>query len=453
MGWNSHNYTWDPEGHMTSSTLNGTTVNYSYTAAGQLMDTTCSDCGVSYTEPVYDLAGHVVATWFIYANGSEWEEPTVWLGGRPLASYDWTNSMMFQHENALGSGTIKTTANSFGAYYEEGRDYSPWGQGMFWSNNGDHADADYDDLFAGMELDDTWSSGTWVTPNRRYSPSLGRWLSPDPLGGDITNPQSLNRYTYALNNPTSLTDPSGLWVWSTGGCSYDTAAFYVMGEFQGYDTELMGCGALPTIGCANMDGYGCGYNGPNYAYTSGVSTSGGGGSGSASSAPPAINCSSPPPFPPTPPGASVDANMQEAQQIQNNLVHPDPLLVGTDQAAPDATGGVTWFVGMVLPGGPWDYKAANGLYTAFGNFNFGATCNAMGFSLQGCQRGAGVAAYGTAAKNVLQGGNWTAGPGNPLGSPAQDGGMPVYGDQATGTENQTVIAGFGYAQWKAACHK
>jgi hypothetical protein len=38
----------------------------------------------------------------------------------------------------------------------------------------------------------------------------GRWLTPDPLGGNITNPQSLNRYAYALNNPTSMTDPSGL---------------------------------------------------------------------------------------------------------------------------------------------------------------------------------------------------------------------------------------------------
>jgi len=35
-------------------------------------------------------------------------------------------------------------------------------------------------------------------------------MTPDPLGGDITNPQSLNRYAYALNNPTTLTDPLGL---------------------------------------------------------------------------------------------------------------------------------------------------------------------------------------------------------------------------------------------------
>jgi hypothetical protein len=42
---------------------------------------------------------------------------------------------------------------------------------------------------------------------------MGRWLSPDPAGAaavDLTNPQSLNRYAYVMNNPTTLIDPSGL---------------------------------------------------------------------------------------------------------------------------------------------------------------------------------------------------------------------------------------------------
>jgi RHS repeat-associated protein len=63
-------------------------------------------------------------------------------------------------------------------------------------------------MFAGMERDtETGNDHTWF---RGYEQNLGRWMSPDLLGGDITNPQSLNRYAYALNNPTTLIDPVGL---------------------------------------------------------------------------------------------------------------------------------------------------------------------------------------------------------------------------------------------------
>ncbi|MCP4304185.1 MAG: RHS repeat-associated core domain-containing protein, partial [bacterium] len=44
---------------------------------------------------------------------------------------------------------------------------------------------------------------------RVYDPELGRFLSADPFVQDATDLQSLNRYTYVLNNPLSLTDASG----------------------------------------------------------------------------------------------------------------------------------------------------------------------------------------------------------------------------------------------------
>ncbi len=47
-------------------------------------------------------------------------------------------------------------------------------------------------------------------------------MSPDLLGGSLTNPQSLNRYAYVLNNPLIYTDPSGEeCVWDDG--SFDSA--------------------------------------------------------------------------------------------------------------------------------------------------------------------------------------------------------------------------------------
>ena len=39
---------------------------------------------------------------------------------------------------------------------------------------------------------------------------LGRLSSPDPLGGSISDPQSLNRYVYVRSEPIDLTDPLGL---------------------------------------------------------------------------------------------------------------------------------------------------------------------------------------------------------------------------------------------------
>jgi hypothetical protein len=41
---------------------------------------------------------------------------------------------------------------------------------------------------------------------------------------------------------------------------------------------------------------------------------------------------------------------------------------------------------------------------------------------------------------------WTAGPGNPIGSPTIANGAPDYGDQPTTSENLSVIAGWEYEQ-------
>ena len=44
---------------------------------------------------------------------------------------------------------------------------------------------------------------------RLYDPLTGRFLSPDPFVQAPNNLQSINRYSYVLNNPLSYTDPSG----------------------------------------------------------------------------------------------------------------------------------------------------------------------------------------------------------------------------------------------------
>jgi RHS repeat-associated protein len=53
-------------------------------------------------------------------------------------------------------------------------------------------------------------SGTDYAINRQHQYSLGRFNQADAVQGSIANPQSLNRYSYTLNDPVNLVDPEGL---------------------------------------------------------------------------------------------------------------------------------------------------------------------------------------------------------------------------------------------------
>jgi len=49
---------------------------------------------------------------------------------------------------------------------------------------------------------------------RYYINRTGRFMSPDPLSGSVSNPQSLNRYAYGANDPINSMDPTGQAVYA-----------------------------------------------------------------------------------------------------------------------------------------------------------------------------------------------------------------------------------------------
>jgi hypothetical protein len=52
---------------------------------------------------------------------------------------------------------------------------------------------------------------------RVYDPVLGRFLQADPFVQAPYDLQSYNRYSYVMNNPLGLTDPSGFSWWKDNG--------------------------------------------------------------------------------------------------------------------------------------------------------------------------------------------------------------------------------------------
>jgi RHS repeat-associated protein len=61
---------------------------------------------------------------------------------------------------------------------------------------------------------------------RVYDPTLGRFLSADPNVQASDNPQTFNRYSYVLNNPLSLTDPTGFFFEEIGSWFYSLGDYF-----------------------------------------------------------------------------------------------------------------------------------------------------------------------------------------------------------------------------------
>jgi RHS repeat-associated protein len=117
---------------------------------------------------------------------------------------------------------------------------------------------------------------------RIYDPALGRLLSADPTVPSPLNGQAFNRYSYVLNNPLALTDPSGYWSCSDGAVCHPILPTDQGGLCGGpcgtgagmfepvYGADWMGFMAMGVAGYLGGGTLG----GGGYAYTSGGSSSG-----------------------------------------------------------------------------------------------------------------------------------------------------------------------------------
>lgn len=97
-------------------------------------------------------------------------------------------------------------------------DYLPFGEELFAGTGGrattqgfpaNQAAESIRQQFTGYERDS--DTGLDYTHARYYANSQGRFTSPDPFAASakLTDPQTLNRYTYVHNNPLVFTDPTG----------------------------------------------------------------------------------------------------------------------------------------------------------------------------------------------------------------------------------------------------
>ncbi len=152
----------------------------------------------------HTLDGQVLATYEIAGAQRKWTT-YLYAGRKRVASVGDQDEMSYFHNDRLGSPRA-ITADGPGPCRDAGNDpvvcrldYLPYGEGV---NSPRGADAF---RFTGQELEaDIYDFGA-----RYYDPVLGRFLQIDSYLGDPADPRTLNRYSYALNNPLGYVDPTG----------------------------------------------------------------------------------------------------------------------------------------------------------------------------------------------------------------------------------------------------
>ena len=174
---------WDADNRLSAVTVQGgNSAEFAYEATGRRVRKTINGASVTrYPFQGYEVAPDGTITKFVAGAARK--------GATAL----------FYHTDHLGGTHVITDITGLQVQLVE---YDPWGKVSRTEGN-----ADTTRRFTGQLLDP--ESGLYYYVGRYYDPVLGRFISPDPFVQAPGNPQNLNRYSYALNNPVNVTDPSG----------------------------------------------------------------------------------------------------------------------------------------------------------------------------------------------------------------------------------------------------
>jgi RHS repeat-associated protein len=205
-------YGYDAAGNCTADGAH----NYGYDGEGRLANVD-SGATASY--------GYDANNWRVKKQSAGVTTHYVWEGAQAIAEYNGSTGALISEYVYAGSRMVARDQGGVLRYFHQDRlstrmitdgsgnvvgtqDHLPFGEdaGVVGENEKHR--------FTNYEREG--ESGTDYAVNRQYAQSTGRFLQIDPLGGFVSDPQSINRYTYALAEPINVFDPLGLscqWVW------------------------------------------------------------------------------------------------------------------------------------------------------------------------------------------------------------------------------------------------
>ncbi|MFE2974890.1 RHS repeat-associated core domain-containing protein [Streptomyces sp. NPDC059258] len=185
--------TWDAEGHLAIATDAKGTTRYLYDTDGNRLITRTPSKAVldlGHTEITLDKGATTAkATRYINVGG----------GNQAIRNNDGT--FAFTLADHQGTGNLALNASDLALSQQRPLPFGGTrgtGTGNMPGTKG----------FVGG-TDETTTTGLVHLGAREYDPTIGRFISVDPIL-DVTDSQQMNGYNYANNNPITLSDPDGL---------------------------------------------------------------------------------------------------------------------------------------------------------------------------------------------------------------------------------------------------
>jgi RHS repeat-associated protein len=260
-GLSTTTFTYDNNGNVTQKTVDGTTTTYVWDYANRLIALGVGGATTTYGYDAFGQRVFQVGTstttlypfkWYSVASstgtGAKYATTTEYVfNGDPLVSTTdqqtasgaatGTAQTRYIHPDHLGSTNVLTNASGT---VVQTLDYYPYGATRISTNTGG---ADSARKYIGQFAD---QSNLDYLNARYYDGARGQFTSEDPVfWGDpkqqnLIDPQSLNTYSYSVDNPITKKDPSGRCIYD--GCAVEAVATlgFVGGigyqAFQDYST-------------------------------------------------------------------------------------------------------------------------------------------------------------------------------------------------------------------------
>ena len=215
ISYNGIKVRYDKDGNMTYGPVNGEMTKLQYDCRNHLIKagnttyeynaentrTAKEENGTrtEYTTDTNSTLSQVLETTVTKEDGTK--EKTTYIYGNGLLYENTSENLKIHHYDNLGSTTALTdeTGKVISSYT-----YGTYGEIL----SGDTTQTSY--LYNGQFGVETDKNALYYMRARYYNVNIKRFINQDTEKGNITNSQSLNRYSYVQGNPVSLTDPFGL---------------------------------------------------------------------------------------------------------------------------------------------------------------------------------------------------------------------------------------------------